>query len=117
MNHPAAVTPKVRKHLMVPGQTRAPMPTSHSTVMVQRWVLTVLTITIVFHLAGGLVFAAYHLDPAVPSSRIGLLIIAAAMGCLAIAAVFAIHRRRAATPWLVLGLLPSLLGAYLCFLR
>jgi hypothetical protein len=116
MNHPGAV-PKVRKHLMVPGQQRAPGPTSHSTVMVQRWVLTVLTITIVFHLAGGLAFAAYFINPDVPSSRIGLLVIAALMGCLAIGAVFAIHRRSVVTPWLALGLLPSLLGVYFCFLR
>jgi hypothetical protein len=85
--------------------------------MVQRWVLTVLTITLVFHLAGGLAFAAYFADPDVPSSRIGLLVIAAVMGCLAIGATFAIHRRSAVTPWLVLGLLPSLVGVYFCFLR
>ena len=84
--------------------------------MVQRWVLTVLTISIVFHLAGGLAFAAYYTDPEAPSSRIGLLVIAAAMGCLAIGAVLAIHRRRLLTPWLALGLLPSLLGVYVCFL-
>jgi hypothetical protein len=113
--HPAA--PKVRKHLMVPGQARSPGPTSHSTVVVQRWVLTVLTISIVFHLAGGLALAAYFTNPDVPSSRIGLLVIAALMGCLAIGAVMAIHRRRVVTPWLALGLLPSLLGVYFCFLR
>jgi hypothetical protein len=85
--------------------------------MVQRWVVTVLTITIVFHLAGGLAFAAYCVDPDVPSSRIGLLLIAGVMGCLAIGAVLAIHRRRLVTPWLALGLLPSLAGTYFCFLR
>lgn len=117
MNHVAPPTPRVRKHLMVPGQPPAPSPSSHSTVIVQRWVVTVLTITIVFHLAGGLVYTAYYIDPDLPSSRIGLLVIAAVMGCLAIAATFAIHRRRPITPWLVLGLLPSLLGVYFCFLR
>jgi uncharacterized membrane protein len=116
MNHPAS-PPKVRKHLMVPGQARPPGPSSHSTVMVQRWVVTVLTISIVFHLAGGLAFAAYYTNPDVPSSRIGLLVIAAVMGALAVGAVRAIHRKRLVTPWLVLGLLPSLLGTYFCFLR
>ncbi len=85
--------------------------------MVQRWVLTVLTISIVFHLAGGLAFAAYFINPDVPSSRIGLLIIAALMGCLAVGAVCAIHRRRVVTPWLAIGLIPALSGVYFCFLR
>ena len=69
------------------------------------------------HLAGGLVFAAYVIDPDAQSSRVGLLSIAAVMGCLAIGAVFMIHRRRPLTAWLALGALPSLLGAYLCFLH
>jgi hypothetical protein len=85
--------------------------------MVQRWVATVLTVTIVFHLAGGLAFAAYYVDPGVPASRIGLLVIAAVMGCLAIGAVSAIHQRRLVTPWLALGLTPSLLGVCFCFVR
>jgi len=51
---PAASQPRVRKHLMVAGQTRAPSPTSRSTVAVQRWVVTVLLISVAFHQRGPL---------------------------------------------------------------
>lgn len=116
MNYPTAAPQKVRKHLMVPGQISTP-PSSHSTEVVQRWVITVLTISIVFHLAAGLVFAAYYTESLVASSQIGLLVIAAVMGCLAVGAGFAIHRKSPLTPWLALGLLPSLVGGYFCFSR
>ena len=79
--------------------------------------LAVLVVSIVFHLAGGLVVAACFTDPARPSSQIGLLVIAGVMGCLAMGAAFAIHRRSPLTPWLVLGLLPSLVGVYFVFAR
>ena len=65
----------------------------------------------------GLVVAAVQISPTVPSSRIGLLAIAAILGVIAIASAFAIHQRSPWTPWLILGVAPSLLGSYLCFLR
>lgn len=117
MRQPAVPSPKVRKHLMVPGKAPAPSLTSHSTVMVQRWVLTVLVVSIVFHLAGAMAFAAYLIDPSVPSSRIGLLVISAVMGCLTVGAVLVIHLRSPLTPWLLVGLVPAALGAYFCFVR
>lgn len=117
MSRPVTVPPKVRKHLMVAGQARAPSPTSRSTVMVQRWVVTVLMVSVFLHLAGGLVVAAYFAAPRGLSSQVGLLVIAGVMGCLVVGAVFAVHQRSPLTPWAALGLLPSLVGAYFCFVR
>ncbi|MCY7400583.1 MAG: hypothetical protein LH477_06450 [Nocardioides sp.] len=114
---PAASAPRVRKHLMVAGQTRAPSPTSRSTVAVQRWVVTVLLISVAFHFAGGLAFAAYFAAPRGLSSQVGLLVIAAVIGSLAVGAALAIHQRGPLTLWMIWGLLPSLVGVYFCFLR
>ena len=99
MNYPTAAPQKTRKHLMVPGQVST-LPSRRSTEMVQRWVMTVLAISIVFHLAGGMVFTAYYTESLVASSQIGLLVIAGVMGCLALAAGFGIHRKSPLTPWL-----------------
>ncbi len=101
---------------MVPGEMST-VPSRHSTEVVQRWVMTVLAISIVFHLAGGMVVAACYTESLLASSQIGLLVIAGVMGCLALAAGFAIHRKSPLTPWLAFGLVPSLVGGYFCFAR
>ncbi|RYC13870.1 hypothetical protein [Nocardioides zhouii] len=116
MSYPTAAPQKTRRHLMVPGEMST-VPSRHSTEVVQRWVMSVLAVSIISHLAGGMVFAAYYTDSLPASSRIGLLVIAGVMGCLALAAGFAIHRRSPVTPWLVFGLVPSLVGGYFCFAR
>ena len=104
--------PAVRKHLMTPGQPRPPQR-STSLTTVQRWVMSSLSAVTILHLSAGLVFAAYfstRLD-----SRIGLLVIAAVFGMLAFVAALLIHRRNPVSPWLLVGLLPALVGAYLMF--
>ena len=116
--HPPPATPvRRRAHLMVPGQPHRPLPTPASTRRVQRWVVSILLFSTVFHLAVGLVVAAVSIDASVPASRIGLLVIAGVMGVLAAVAASAIHQRRPQVPWLLLGLAPALVGVYLCFLR
>lgn len=114
---PPAAPARRRAHLMVPGQPHRPVPTPASTRRVQRWVVSILLFSTVFHLAVGLVVAAVSIDPSVPTSRIGLLVIAGVMGLLAAVAACAIHQRRPQVPWLLLGLAPALVGVYLCFLR
>ena len=114
---PVVGLPKARAHLMVAGQARAPSPTSRSTVMVQRWVVTVLMVSVFLHLAAGLVVAAYYSAPRGLSSQVGLLVIAGVMGCLVVGAAFAVHRRSPLTLWLGVGLLPSVVGAYFCFIH
>ena len=105
--------PAPRKHLMTPGslrpQRREPMSLTH----VQRWVASSLTATTIMHLSIGVLVAAYFSDRL--DARIGLLVISTAFGILAIAAALVIHKKPVLSPWLLLGLLPGLVGAYLMF--
>jgi hypothetical protein len=101
--------PAVRKHLMTPGQPRPPQRQTNITT-VQRWVASSLTAVTILHMSGGIVVAAYVSDRR--SSQIGLLVIAAAFGVLAFVAALLIHRRSPLSWWLLPGLLPALVGAY-----
>ncbi len=105
--------PRVRKHLMVPGQPRAQNPEPMTLGRVQRLVLSTLAATTILHLAVGLVVAAAFSERL--DARIGLLVISAAFGLLAMVAALLIHRRSPASPWLLLGLVPTLVGAWLVF--
>lgn len=105
--------PPVRKHLMTPGQPRNQNRDPMSLGRVQRWVLSTLAATTILHLSMGLVVAAAFSDTL--DAQVGLLVIAAAFGVLALAAALLIHQRSPLSPWLALGLLPSLVGAVLIF--
>lgn len=107
----AAGPPPVRKHLMIPGQPRRTNPERMSVGIVQRWVLSTLTATTILHLAVGLVVAAAYADRL--SARVGLLVIAAAFGVIAIIAALMIHQHRLLSGWLLLGLAPAAVGAAL----
>jgi hypothetical protein len=113
MSYGQPTPPKVRKHLMTPGQPRPQRAEPMSLGRVQRWVLSMLAATTIMHLSGGLVVAAVFSDKEV--SRIGLLVIAGAFGIIAIAAALLIHRRSPFSPWLLLGLVPAAIGAYFVF--
>ena len=104
--------PRRARHLMDPAN---PVRTVNdkSLSRVQQWVASVLAIFTVAHLAVGMVIGAVVIDPAYQSSRVGLCIIAAAFGVLGLAGGFLIHRRSPFTPWLLLGLLPALVGLWL----
>jgi hypothetical protein len=108
--------PKPRKHLIDP-ETLGTMPhresEARSLSQVQRWVASSLAVTTILHLAAGLVVAALYLPDAALSSRIGLNIIAAAFGVVAVAAGLLIHRGSLASPWLVVGVIPGLVGIWL----
>ena len=105
--------PAVRKHLMTPGQPRPKRRESMSLTGVQRWVMSVLVTTTILHLSIGLVVAAYFSDRI--DARIGLLVISALFGVIAFEAALLIHRHRPISFWLLPGLLPALVGAYLMF--
>jgi uncharacterized membrane protein YoaK (UPF0700 family) len=80
---------------------------------VQKWVLSTLSAITVLHMAVGLVIAAAvseRLD-----AKIGLLVIAGAFGVLAVVAALVIHKLHPLSPFLLLGLLPSLVGAWVIF--
>lgn len=102
--------PAVRKHLMTPGSPRPQRRDPMSLGRVQRWVLSTLAAITILHMSAGLVVGAVFSDR--QSSQIGLLIIGGAFGLLAVIAALVIHRHRLVTPWLLLGLVPSLVGAY-----
>ncbi len=84
-----------------------------SLTAVQRWVMSSLTAVTILHLSVGLVVAAYFSDRT--DARIGLLVISAAFGVIAFEAALLIHRRRPVSWWLLAGLVPPLLGAWLVF--
>ena len=104
--------PAARKHLMSPGQARPPQRSS-SVTWVQRWVMASLTAITILHMSAGLVVAAYFSDRR--DAQLGLLVIATVFGVLAFVAALMIHRRSPVSPWLLLGLVPGLVGAYFIF--
>lgn len=110
---PAGGPPR-RRHLMDPANPQRSTG-SMSMSSVQRWVMSVLAVTTILHLAGGLALAAVFVDTTRAGADIGLLVIAAAVGVLGVASGFLIHQRNPVTPWLLLGLLPAAIG--LAFLR
>ena len=105
--------PPVRKHLMTPGQPRPPQRQSMSLTSVQRWVMSSLVAITIMHMSAGLVVAAYF--SARTSAQVGLLVISAAFGLLAFEAALQIHRHRPISWWLLPGLVPPLVGAWLIF--
>ena len=108
MNTPAA--PKRQRHLMDPNNP-VRMRNDHQLSKVQRTVMSALAVTTIFHLSAGLVIAAWAIDGVGNGGRIGLLVIAAVFGVLAVASGFVIHKKSAATPWLLVGLIPAVAGA------
>jgi hypothetical protein len=100
---------------MQPGAPRPLNREPMSLSGVQRWVLSTLAATTIMHLAVGLVVAAAFSDGL--DEKVGLLVIAAAFGVIAMVAALLIHQRRPVSPWLLLGLVPSLAGAWWIFLR
>lgn len=110
---PSDPPPRVRKHLMTPGAPRPRNRDSMSLGRVQRWVLSSLAATTILHLAIGLVVAAAFADRL--DAKIGLLVIGAAFGVVAFVTALIIHQHRLLSPWLLLGLLPSVVGAFVVF--
>ncbi len=95
-----------------------PPPTEpRSLTQVQRWVISILTMVTILHFAGGIVLAALTVDHAHGSGRVPLLILAGVTGVGAVAAFRAIHRKSLLTPWLLVGWLPTLVGAYFAYWR
>ena len=85
----------------------------HRLTRVQRWVLSVLAVTTILHLAVGLVVAAYFFDEQAVVSRVGLCVIGGAFGVVAAAVARLIHQQPLASLWLLLGLVPGLVGIVL----
>ncbi|WP_139982996.1 hypothetical protein [Nocardioides litoris] len=107
-------TPRRAKHLIDPDRPRtAASPEDIARLeRVQRTVLSVLVGTTIFHLSIGLVLASFFIDDSERVSQIGLSVLGGAFGVVAIAAAFAIHRRSMASPWLLAGFTPTVVGLY-----
>lgn len=106
-------TPR-RRHLMDPAAPIRPV-NDRSLTHTQRWVSSTLAVFTISHLALGIVFAALETPDSATAARIGLNVIAGGFGVIAVAAGLVIHRRSPLSPWLALGVLPTLLGLWLCF--
>jgi hypothetical protein len=108
--------PKRRKHLIDPS---APRPVAsaaaaeRSLTRVQRWVASSLAVTTILHMSIGLVLAAMFVPENRLDSQIGLNVIAAAFGVMAVAVALVIHGRKLLSPWLLLGILPGIAGLWL----
>ena len=75
--------------------------------------MSVLAATTILHFAAGLVVAAVFMDESRLGARIGLNIIAAIIGMLAVATGRLIHAKSPLTPWLLVGLIPAAVGLWL----
>ena len=110
------VPPPRRKHLMdpdAPRPVRNPAREQQSLTRVQQWVLSSLAVTTILHLSVGLILAAIFLDDPRRDAQVGLNMIAAAFGVIAVAAFRAIHGKTILSPWLALGLVPGAIGLWL----
>ena len=83
-----------------------------SLTSVQRWVVATLVVFTVALLAIGIVIAALVIDPSFGAARVGLTIIAMAFGVLGLLGGFAVHGR-GVSAWLLLGLIPGVVGLVL----
>ena len=89
----------------------------HRLTSVQRWVVSVLAVTTILHLSAGLVVAAYFLDEDEVAARVGLCVIAGAFGVVAAGVGRLIHQKPIASTWLLLGLVPGVVGVALVLSR
>jgi hypothetical protein len=79
-------------------------------------VLSALAVTTILHMSAGLILAAMFLpEERGVGAQIGLNVIAAAFGVMAVAVGFAVHRRSPLSPWLLVGVVPGIVGSVLTF--
>jgi hypothetical protein len=105
------------RHLMDPAHPQRPSVESPEIARVRQWVLSVLVVTTVLHLSAGLAIAGVLADGSRPGAGVGLNVLAALCGVGAVEAARLIHGRRPVSWWLVLGLLPGLVGLWLVLER
>jgi hypothetical protein len=112
----AEQAPRRARHLLDLDNPR-PMPRRQgmSLTSVQRWVASSLAVTTVWHLALGLVLAAWYIEETRTVDRVGLLVIAGLFGIVGMATGLLIHRRSLLSPWLLVGVLPGVVGALWLF--
>lgn len=77
--------------------------------------MSALLLTTATIFAGGLSVLAGSSDRA--GAKPGLLVIAGVVGLMAMAGVRVINQKPVASPWLLVGLLPAVVGWYFLFVR
>ena len=111
--------PRRPRHLLDPADLRGSHQRSIGSdtalTNVQRWVMSVLLVTTLLHFSAGIALAAILMDESQVGGRIVLNVLAAVTGVLAVAAGRAIHGKQLVSTWLLLGLLPGVVGAVLTF--
>lgn len=120
-NAAATVAPQSRpqrraRHLIdldAPRPVRDRQAEDRSLTRVQQWVMSTLTVTTILHFSAGLILAAMYLDERGLTAQVGLNVIAGIFGVMGVAAGLAIHRRSMLTPWLLVGVLPGVIGIWL----
>ncbi len=103
-----------RRHLMDPSQPRKPADPEALARLdrVQRGVVSALVITTIFHLVGGLIIAADHVDQHRTDAQVGLVVLAGAFAVTGIAATLAINKRPLVSWWLLLAVPPTVAGLW-----
>lgn len=109
--------PRRARHLMDPNQPRKPTSPEDLARLarVQKWVLSVLAVTTIGHLAVGLVLSALYITEDSPGAQIGLCALAGVTGVVGVAAGFAIHQKSPLNFWVLIGLTPGVVGLVLAF--
>lgn len=114
---PARRQEKGRGHLLDLDAPRRviqdPEQDARDLARVQKWVMSTLAVTTILHLVVGLVVAAVMLEDAPDSSTIGLTVIAGIFGAMAVATGRTIHGKEILSPWLLLGVVPTVVGLWL----
>lgn len=77
--------------------------------------MSILAVTTIGHLAAGVAVVAVFTDDSRMDARVGLNLIAGVIGVLAVAAGLMIHRKSPLSWWLLVGLLPMLVGLWFTF--
>lgn len=107
--------PRRARHLMDPANPRPQQPRKPGMGIegVQKWVLSALAVTTLWHMSAALVIFSTYIDDAKRSSQIGINIIAGIFGILGVAAGLAIHKRSPVSLWLLVGALWGVVGMWL----
>ncbi len=111
--------PRRPRHLLDPDDLRRSHQQSQGTqdslTHVQQWVMSILAVTTIGHLAAGVAVVAVFTEDSRMDARVGLNLIAGVIGVLAVAAGLMIHRKSPLSWWLLVGLLPMLVGLWFTF--
>ena len=108
-----------RRGLLDPADLRGSHLRSQGSVrdleQVRRWVLSVLFVLTIGHLAAGTALVPVIDDELGPVGRVVLLALAIVVGMGAVVTGLLIHGRRPVSAWVLLGALPGLVGAWLTY--